>query len=240
MKVLVFDDGHQHRLSAQASLKGHDVTVVGTYDEAQQALVPQFDFDKFESIRGDLLRQSGLPGDFNPWRGGATEEQKALYEAASIKARKQATTQSDFDVVMTDLLVPASKQALGGPGIRHAGKEMPLGAIIALLAIRAGARYVAVVTDENHHYHPASAAFDCFEEFEGVTCASVKLICTNRPGGVRMDEATGDAVDDEFLKTDEGKEKYPFLDPDDRYSPRKGIITGKHWGNILNALLSDE
>jgi hypothetical protein len=89
-----------------------------------------------------------------------------------------------------------------------------------------------VLTDENHHHHPASAAFDCFKE----SCGDVvRIICTNRPKWVAMDEATGEAVDDEFLKSDAGREKYPYPEGQS-YGPRKGLVSGKNWGELLQRL----
>lgn len=47
------------------------------------------------------------------------------------------------------------------------GKEMPVGIFIGLLAaVRAGATYVAVFTDIDHHSHPASACIDVFNKAE--------------------------------------------------------------------------
>ncbi|HAO64931.1 TPA: hypothetical protein DCQ44_03040 [Candidatus Taylorbacteria bacterium] len=51
MKVLVFDDSQINRSAAQAQLKDHDLTVVGTYDEAQKLLTTQ----KFDAVLTDLL-----------------------------------------------------------------------------------------------------------------------------------------------------------------------------------------
>ncbi len=72
-----------------------------------------------------------------------------------------ALQKGKWDVVMTDLMLPASEQTLGTEAItEHAGKEMPLGFVLALLAARADVKKIAVVTDMNHHNHPLSAAFD--------------------------------------------------------------------------------
>ncbi len=123
MKILVFDDNATHRAAAQAQLKDHDLTIVGTYDEAQKLLL------------------SGL----------------------------------GFDVVLSDLLVPASGQAQGSS--RYVDTEMPVGIFIALLAaVRGGAKYVAVFTDSDHHSHPASACFDAFNHEDGETWPSIFVV----------------------------------------------------------------
>lgn len=154
MRILVFDDNQTHRAAAQAQLKDHDLTVVGTYDEAQKLLTPQFDYEKAsKALKGQF-------GDFDPYRSD-DEAKNAEYSAAKKLANEQATTYPDFDVVLSDLLVPASRQAQGS--MELVGKEMPVGIFIGLLAaVRARAKYVAIFTDSDHHSHPASACFDAF------------------------------------------------------------------------------
>jgi hypothetical protein len=233
MKILVFDDSAIHRKSAELSLKGHNLTVVGTYDEAQKALLPQTD----EKLRDQIFTEKF--GDNDPYKSDgitkdARQERMNFYRN---EARKSATTYPDFDVVLTDLLVPASRQAQGGEGTKFVGQEMPLGSIIALLALVNGVKKVAVVTDMNHHSHPASAAFDCFG---GTSKSEANIICTNRVGRVMIDEATGQMVSEEFLDSDDGKKMYPY--PEGKtWGDRKGLIEGgKNWGEILQQLLGEE
>ena len=170
MKILVFDDNQTHREAAKAQLKEHDLTVVGTYDEAKAELLPKTNDDRAEAeFLPGLLETSGLGQGFEPWMKGVddeyvnTDEQRDLYWKLLNDARKMATTYPDFDVVLTDLLVPASSQAQGGIGLQFVGKEMPVGIFIGLLAaVRGRAKYVAVFTESNHHHNPASACFDTF------------------------------------------------------------------------------
>jgi len=237
MKILVFDDSLEHRKSAELSLQGHDLTVVGTYDEAQKALLPQTDSDKREQLQAELRVKAGLPADFKYWDKDASDKDKETDSRCRNEAHARATIHPDFDVVLTDLLVPASKQAQGGEGMRLVGQEMPLGSIIALLALNAGIKNVAVVTDKNHHHHPASAAFDCFR---GCKAEGIRILCTNHVGRVRIDEATGEAVDQAFLATEEGKAKYPYPKGKD-WGDRAGLTwSGKDWGLVLKQLLGEE
>ncbi len=160
MRILVFDDNETHRAAACAQLKDHDLTVVDTYDEAQRLLTPQLDYEKASAIL------KGQFGDFHP-HCSDNEAKNAEYFAAQRAANEQATTYPDFDVVLSDLLVPASRQAQGPDGYKHIGTEMPVGIFIGLVAaVRAHAKYVAVFTDSDHHSHPASACFDVFNECE--------------------------------------------------------------------------
>ncbi|MFA6100092.1 MAG: hypothetical protein WC750_04440 [Patescibacteria group bacterium] len=68
-----------------------------------------------------------------------------------------------FEVVLCDLLMPAGKETMGPDGMEYVGQEMPLGFALAMAAVMHGAKYIGVVTDMNHHNHPASAAMDRFE-----------------------------------------------------------------------------
>lgn len=65
-----------------------------------------------------------------------------------------------FDVVFCDLLMPAGAMGMGTKGMKYVGQEMPVGFALSLMAVLNGAKYVAVVTDTNHHDHPASAMLD--------------------------------------------------------------------------------
>jgi hypothetical protein len=160
MKILVFDDNATHRNAAKAQLKDHDVTVVGTYDEAQKLLIPHRDYDKAHKAMAALF-----PG-FKRYESKDEEKNKA-YDLAFKEQNELATTYPGFAVVLTDLLVPASSQAMGPDGYEHVGKEMPIGIFIALLAAALGrAKYAAVFSDSSHHDHPGSACFDRFNEGE--------------------------------------------------------------------------
>lgn len=163
LKILVFDDNEIHRAAAKAQLKDHDLTVVGTYDEAQELLTPQLDYEK---VKATLKSQFG---DFSPYPYRPEDGAKrAEYFASEKVAGEQATTYPDFDVVLSDLLVPppASRQAqsLMKPVDK---KNLPVGIFIGLLAaVKARVKYVAVFTDsDNHHHsHPAFACFDAFNK----------------------------------------------------------------------------
>lgn len=238
MKILVFDDTESHRQSATLQLsEDHDLTVVGTYDEAQEAFVPITDYDKAAQLLPDLLEKAGLSRSFNPYQDNrdAPEADKEKYCAADKEADELATTYPDFDIVLTDLLVPASRQAQGGEGLKFVGQEMPLGTTIALYALCAGVKKVAVVTDMNHHHHPASAAFD---HLDGKPCKleGVNIICTNHVGSIAIDKETGELVDEEFLESEEGKVKYPYPNPENPWGNREGLSYGKDWKSILTRL----
>jgi len=233
MKILVFDDSAVHRKAAKLSLKGHDLTVVGTYDEAQKALLPKTDYE----CRVKLFKAKY--GNTDPYDCSTCgKEEKVIRMKFYKECEERATTYPDFDAVLTDLLVPASRQAQGPHGEQFVGKEMPLGTTIALLALMAGVKKVAVVTDMNHHNHPASAALDCFGWGRPGKIPGVSIICTNSVGMLNIDETTGEVVEREFLESDKGKKKYPYPEGE-TWGDQKGIVRGKDWGRILRSLLSE-
>lgn len=71
----------------------------------------------------------------------------------------------DFDVVLVDLLMPASLTKLSH-SFKWVDQVMPVGIFLALLAAKFGAKYVGLLTDTHHHDHPAAACLDAFNEAE--------------------------------------------------------------------------
>jgi len=86
----------------------------------------------------------------------------------------------NYDVVLVDLLMPASKQRMHPRSKHLAGQEMPVGIFLALLAAKNGAKHVALLTDINHHFHPASACLDAFGDVV-FTVERAKLLLSNDP-----------------------------------------------------------
>ena len=189
-------------------------------------LTPVCDDDRAEQIFTDKY------GDSEPYRhSGLTEVQRSERFSFYNEARKMATTRPDFDVVLTDLLVPASSKQLGPKGEKHVGQEMPLGTVIALRALAVGVKKVAVVTDMNHHDHPASAAFDGFPTF---SAGDIRVICSNCDVTTRVDAETFEEVSHKFLQTPEGEEKYPFRD-----GKWEGLLSAKAWHKVLDRLTGE-
>lgn len=223
MKILVFDDNKINRESARAQLKEHELVIVGTYDEAQELLTSHTDRDKVETALKEKF------GDFNPYRSD-DEKKKSEYFAFEKKVIEQATTHPDFDVALVDLLVPASRQSQG-PNSKEAGKEMPIGIFIGLLAaVKGKARYVAVFTDSNHHDHPASACFDAFNkhpEFNGIKgvpfeVAGSKIVLTNYSNWVNQ-------FDPDNLEKELEYEEY---------KKRSDTVRAKNWREVLKHLIT--
>lgn len=64
-----------------------------------------------------------------------------------------------FEAVLTDMMMPMSRKTLA-PGVFNPSEQVPYGFIIALKATLCGAKFVAMVTDTNHHEGAMSAAID--------------------------------------------------------------------------------
>lgn len=67
---------------------------------------------------------------------------------------------TDVEVLLSDLLMPAEPYALGPEGLKHLGHPIPIGLVLILRAARRGVKWLACITDANHHHHPMSAALD--------------------------------------------------------------------------------
>lgn len=183
MKILVFDDSQTNRDSALAQLKGHNLTVVGTYDEAQRLLTPIVDTSRVEAL---VIEKYGTSDIDHPSVKSVRSEMNAY---RWNEAQRKARVFHDFDIVLVDLLVPASDQQQGCAS-RFSGVEMSVGIFIALLALAHGkAKYAAVFTDSDHHSHPASACFDVFNDNEAqpvpFACGSGKLMLSNTRNWMR-------------------------------------------------------
>ena len=185
MKILVFDDNKINRDAAQAQLADHELTVVGTYSEAQDLLIPKIDWDLYHQKLSPFKEKFA---DFDPQADNADQAKLKEYEDGIRVIREQSTRYPDFDVVLTDLLVPASKQSQGDNGWKFVGQEMPIGIFIGLLAaVKGRVKYIAVFTDINHHNHPASACLDAFGSGPFMVQGS-KIILLNKEGLVNYFE----------------------------------------------------
>lgn len=89
----------------------------------------------------------------------------------------------DFDIVLVDLMMPASNRTLGDRCEHRRGELMPYGfPLMIQIAINHAGRVknIAIVSDVNHHNHAMSAALDPlggyggkFVEINGIRCCFV-------------------------------------------------------------------
>jgi len=133
MKILVIDDKPENIESARREFGGHDLTAISDVDEAVKHLRI-----KYDEIKKEELKKGGMK-----WR----------------EALEKSRLPFPYDVVLVDLMLPASGYMLGDKKV-FAGQEMPYGFGLAILAAKNGAKKVAVVTSMDHHQHPMSAFID--------------------------------------------------------------------------------
>jgi CheY-like chemotaxis protein len=219
MKILVIDDTQRHLAAAQQTLAGHYLTVCNTHDEAIEMLQQAYDETKRQSLL-ENYKAAGM--DHSKAWDRAREESRLPY----------------WDAVLCDLLMPAGRAAQGGEGLKFVGQEMPVGWSLALTAARKGARFVAVVTDMNHHHHPASAMLD-YLNGHLFTVDNARMLLTNHvnlvglistdTGACSKCQGTGH-LDNVMSKN---HNNCYYCDGTGRECTEKG----KDWGKILDQLL---
>jgi CheY-like chemotaxis protein len=225
MRILVIDDSQVHLESAKQSLYGHEITVCPSADEALELLQPRYDEAARKRIREEDDR--GVYGD----RRTDTEAwRKSYYDAMD------ATRLLYWDAVLSDLLLPAPKYQQGSEGQRHVGKEMPVGWALVLQAALEGAKYIAVVTDTNHHDHPASALMDALgsTSFLNGRGAPKFIINGAKAGFYHSPMRSVEGTTCHFCKGVGKEPEKPECDC--RFCQGDGKAQGKDWGRVLKAL----
>ena len=228
LRILVVDDSKNHRDAATTLLEGHNLTIASSYDEARDLLVPKVDYEKLNRLR----KEKPAGGFFHE----SPEELRQKQQEHDMKLVEEATTRPNFDVVLLDLMMPASRSAQGGPGMDFVGKEMPVGTFLILLALNAGVKNIGMVTDTNHHHHPASAALDPINS-KVIKVGETRIFATNYPRTQYFDSETGKLIDYGYFNCEEGRSKYPQDGYEGDGYKYKGAYSGKGWNTILRTLL---
>ena len=223
MKILVIDDNAAHRKAAYQTLgEEHELTVVGSHDEAVE-LVREKPCDREKLLRLKAEAEAAGYGWCGEVWAKAMEECKLPY----------------WDAVLSDLLMPAGRKTQGGNGLQYVGTEMPIGWALAIDAALEGAKFVAVVTDMDHHSHPASAMLDLMDR--GVfPVAGAKALFTNHIKRVGITGTEGPCR--ECGGT--GKQRRADDSAYDCYTCHATGVDyaekGKDWKDILDRLTSGE
>lgn len=219
MKVLVIDDNQTHLKSAHQTLTEHDLTVCDNHDEALELLQIPYDEEEKERLLTEAKAQEMTHEQWNQ-----------AYEHILKETRKPY-----WDVVLSDLLMPAGRNAQGNDGAKYIGQEMPIGWSLALTAAKHGAKYVAVVTDMNHHHHPASAMLDTLNRHI-FTIDGARALFTNSVNLV------GIAGTEDTCPTCSGTKKSQY-GSECWNCKGTGIAcrkNGKNWGEIFTQLITGE
>ena len=186
-------------------------------------------------------------------------------EAYKLLEKPKGETQPPFDVVLCDLLMPAGAVEQGTEGQKYIGQEMPVGFALAFMAVLQGAKYVAVVTNLNHHQHPAAALLDRLgsdgldshaDEFVKIRANGVPIgfvnyapmigvdgtSCTECGGtgkqterSCRICKGSGKGYRDQPCSNCNGSGR----ETPRCYSCSGGKVQGKNWGRVLQCLLEN-
>jgi len=152
MRILVIEDKEMHRKSAQETLTRHDVTIAKSFDEAMELMSERIDEKNVQR----LLTEEGFPTEPD-WKND--HEQYVAYSKVRHEAQEKSIIPFSFEVVLTDMMMPEDTDS-HAIKIRNSKTQVPYGFVIALKATLCGAKYVAMVTDTNHHKSTMSAALD--------------------------------------------------------------------------------
>lgn len=107
-------------------------------------------------------------------------EQNLLITTNSYLSALKLISEFRFDVVMTDLMMPAERENQSPESIKkHVGQEMPMGCFVAAKALAIRAPSICVVSDTGHHAHPAGHVAEMLAAgpiswFCGVRCKFTK------------------------------------------------------------------
>ena len=143
-----------------------------------------------------------------------------------------------YDAVLLDLLMPATKAAMGDKGMHFVGQLMPYGYSLALFAIQQGAPRVGILTEMNHHEHPMSAALDPLRESLGkVMKIGKSRFVLARELSVKLpvlpEKACGKCGGTGDIGTFEGNKPYQCYYCD---GSKKESFAVKDWGKLLDIL----
>lgn len=99
-------------------------------------------------------------------RAGKKQLEALGHEVVAVCEYTEAKTlasETKFDAVLLDLLMPAEGMMLGSDArVEYLGKEIDVGFAMVLAMAMTSVSWIAVATDTNHHNHPASALVDWF------------------------------------------------------------------------------
>jgi CheY-like chemotaxis protein len=172
-RILVVEDDPKHQESAVKLLGDeYELEIISDPDEAKEKLGPNFDEEK----ETQLMEAAGFPEGFKTWDKSVSDEQRKKYWEEKHKAHEAARLPFAYDIVLLDLMMPATDAAMGNEGSRLVGQLMPYGYSLAYHAIDNGAKMVGVLTDTNHHVHPMSAALDSLHLGKVLTINDSKFV----------------------------------------------------------------
>jgi CheY-like chemotaxis protein len=182
MRILVIDNTAANLTKAQQELAGHELTLVDSFEAAEKLLTPKCDYLKSQKRFKKLMAEAGYTDLKRVFGGDLEEESRVTVWKCAAQADREASTYQQFDVMLSDLMMPAPEEVLSQEAKAHFHKEeQPMGSFLVLLAMKAGVKKIGLVTNMNHHHHPASAALDGFNTRRtgGFSIGDTKVVCWN-------------------------------------------------------------
>ena len=83
-----------------------------------------------------------------------------LTAISTFEEAKKMLSEEKWDIVMTDIFMPATEDGLTSEGLRHSHELVPVGLILALVALKENTPQIFIVSDTNRHSHPIAWAMD--------------------------------------------------------------------------------
>jgi len=167
-----------------------------------------------------------------------------------IDRNEDAVDPSEFDVVLTDVMMPRSSDGkhgicLSGKGQQLADEQgdMPYGPILVLHALQAGIKNIGILTSGDHHSDPVILAFD---RLKGFKIGEVNFTSTNRmdvPCFADSFEQLNHGYDSErnfqFYRVEDTE---VIMTKDEFWVKCKNgeIISVKNWSMLLDRLMSSK
>lgn len=178
--------------------------------------------------------------DDSPVHRAAAQQQLVGHEvtlAADYAEGQERILIGEFDVVMVDLHLPSGE--LWGLNGQH--DSVPVGTILALLAIQRGVKHVGVLTDANHHADFASASLDRHNK-KPIQCGNSVLFLENYDCSQWYARSPEGGLTREGQKWEGSKlVRFPIdlnLDLPMDVFDKRGLVKVKEWGEFLTQLLS--
>lgn len=136
MKILVIEDKQIHQQSARQTLEGHEVTIIGSFDESVELFKERCDWEKQKQLKSEGMHYS--------------------------EAMAQSMIPFPFEAVLTDMMLPMSSDGVN-PSVFNPNELVPYGYLLALKAAQRGVKLVGLVTDANHHKVPIAMGLDLIQ-----------------------------------------------------------------------------
>lgn len=125
--------------------------------------------------KGDEMKKLLIVDDDKANQQMAQEQFLGRYDLAVASSFSEAkdiimNNDIDIDIIMTDIMMPGEDAGQGASGMEYVGELIPVGLVIALLAIQSNIPEIFIVSDTGHHDHPIIWAMDSLRNGNKIKC----------------------------------------------------------------------